>query len=280
MAPSCYLKDGFDMMNKHLLLPASLVLCTPFWGCTAAGHVRSIPISSTVMRDAEPVRQIKVNGIATVEVSPDVVDISITLAITRQRPKEAVSELALQRTALVDALHKAGVGRNELRLGHLDVYPVHKPHPDNHLIDGYRASLTLEVSLTNFERIGEVMELAANHEVRRMHTRFRSTKMPQMKNQARALALEAAGKKAEQMAAAMRLGVGEVLTIEELARSNSWGSPSHGNAFRPASSSGAHQLQPGAIPLRLTLEVSYRLVEMGTPGSADDEARAGFDHQR
>ncbi len=250
------------MFIKHFFLPASfLMLCMPLWGCAAAGHARGPFPINTVVREAEPIRQIKVNGIATVEVNPDVVDIGITLAITRQSPKEAVSELAAQRTALVDALYKAGVGRDELRLGHLDVYPVHKKHPDNHLIDGYRASLTLEVSLTDFERIGELMELAANHEVRRMHTRFRSTKMPQMKNQARALALEAAGKKAEQMAAALRLRVGEVLTIEELARSSSWG-PSNVNAFRPASSSGAPQLQPGAIPLRLTLEVSYRLLDM------------------
>jgi len=219
-----------------------------------------VPVHSVVNATAMP-RQIKVNGIATLEVNPDVVDLTLTLEVQGARPKEAVTGLEAQRKPLVAALLAAGVPVDELRLSHVNVTPVHKRHPDNHVIDGYRASVTLVATLKDFARIGDIMDTAATHQVSRMHTHFRSTKMPEMKLRVREMALEAARRKAAQVATSMKVVLGDLLAVEELARdAPRWGAPSNMNAFAPAQGSDA-PLQPGALPISLTVVVSYELAD-------------------
>jgi uncharacterized protein YggE len=222
--------------------------------------ITTVPVHAVVNVPATP-RQIKVNGIATLEVNPNVVDVTLTLEVQGPRPKEAVAGLESKRKTLVPALRSAGVSADELRLSHVNVTPVHKRHPDSHVIDGYRASITLVATLKDFSRIGDLMDTAAAHEVSRMHTHFRSTKMAEMKVRVREMALQAARSKANQVATSMKVALGDLLAVEELARDTpSWGALSNANAFAPAQSSDA-PLQPGALPITLTVVVTYGLAD-------------------
>jgi uncharacterized protein YggE len=206
----------------------------------------------------QPARQIRVNGIATMEVNPDVVDLTLTLSVSRARPKSALTTLHAQQTKLVAALIKAGVANAELRLSHVNVSPRHKPHPNSHVIDGYSASVTLVATLSEFERLGDVMEAAASHEVSQMYTRFRSTKLTEKKKQVREMALKATRDKAGQIATSMQVELGEVLAIEEVVGNGAlWGAVGNENMYAPARA--GEKLQPGAIELSLTVEVAYAL---------------------
>jgi uncharacterized protein YggE len=203
-------------------------------------------------------RHIEVDGIATLEVAPDVVDVTVTLTTQGASPRAAVAALNGHRDGLVSGLLGAGVKRDQLRLGHLQVGPNYRPHPDSHLIDGYDASITLVASTENFELVPALMEAAAAHEASRMSTNFRSTRMAEMKKRARDLALEAAREKANQVAEHMGVQLGELLAVEERSSEGSWGGFSNENMFVPAAGSEA-PLAPGALPLKLTVVVRYGL---------------------
>ena len=226
-------------------------------GLLAGGCGQQPPVHA-VIEASQPPRQIRVNGIATLEVNPDVVDLTMTLSITRERPKAAVSELRDQQGPLVAALVKAGVDEPELRLSYINVMPHNKPYPDSHIVDGYSASITLVASLRDFARIGDVMEAAASHGVSQLYTRFRSTKMIEKKKEAREMALQATRDKAQQIATSMHVELGNVLVVEEVAgNAASWGAVSNENMYAVAAQ--GEKLQPGAIELSLTLEVAYAL---------------------
>jgi hypothetical protein len=186
-----------------------------------------------------------------------VVDLTMTLSTSGPRPKAALAALHGKQGPLVSALRDAGVVDADLRLGHVDVAPVYKPHPQSHLVDGYEASITLVATLHDFARIGDVMEAAADHDVSRIHTRFRSTTLTEKKKEVREMALAAARDKAQQIAKSMGVELAGVLSVSELAGSSTPWAIGNENAYAPVARD--EILQPGAIELSLTLEVAYRL---------------------
>ncbi len=235
-------------------LVATATLVVVLGGC----RQQACPVAA-IVEAGKPARQIRVNGIATMEVNPDVVDLTMTLSVLRARPKAALTILHAQQTKLVAALIKVGVANAELRLSHVNVSPRHKPHPNSHVIDGYSASVTLVATLGEFELLGEVMEAAASHQVSQMYTRFRSTRLTEKKRDVREMALKATRDKARQIATSMQVELGSVLVVEEVAGTGAlWGAVGNENMYAPARS--GDKLQPGAIELSLTLEVAYALL--------------------
>lgn len=212
----------------------------------------------TIVEAKTPVRQIRVNGIATMEVNPDVVDLTLIVSETRASPKEALSALKVDQSRLVDALIETGVAEAQLRLSHVNVSPRYKPHPHDNQIAGYDASVTLVATLSDFDKLGDVMQVAASHDASRMYTRFRSTQLTQKKREVREMALEATRDKARQIATSMNVEIGDLLTVAEVAGTGGfWGAVGNENAYAPARPDG--KLQPGAIELSLTLEATFAL---------------------
>lgn len=208
--------------------------------------------------------ELSVDGIATLQVIPNVVDVTMTLTVEQSRPKKAMAKLRNERAQLVAALQSAGVARAQLALSNVNLHPVYHPHPRNHQIRGYEASITLMVELKDFARIAEVMEAGAAAGVHRMSTRFRSTEMPRLKKRVRELAFQAASAKAAQIAGLMNVKLGRVVKLSEGQSGNGWGASPFGNIninnneFVAAPSS-QDKILPGAQPLTLTVQVSYEI---------------------
>jgi len=202
--------------------------------------------------------ELRVQGTAKLELIPDVVDLTMRLVIRAQTPKEAVRGLRTKRQELVTALKAVGIAPVALHIGHSDTRPVFKPHPDNHLIDGYRASATLVATLEKFERLAEIMDVAAAAGVSNMSSRYRNTKIIEMKVKVREMAVRAARKKAEQLAKLAGVTLGEVRQVAEVGSGRWFGPLSNENAFMPSPEPDS-KIMPGAIPLHLTVEVAYRI---------------------
>lgn len=214
-----------------------------------------------------------VNGIATIDLRPDVADVTITLSVERPRPNAALSELQTQREGLVASLAELGVSGVNLRSSHTGVSTVYEPRGDRE-IRGYQASQTFVASLTDFDGVGDVLERAAAFELGSMHTRYRSTRMPEKKRELREMALRAAELKAQQSAKVLDVTLGPVLSIEETGRNvGGWGSNANivENDFATEGTTGA-PIEPGAVPMTLTVEVRYALAE--NVGVHDPEDRS------
>ncbi len=207
-----------------------------------------------------PARRVLVNGIASVDVRPDVADVTITLSVERPRPNAALLELKTQRDGLVAALSEVGISGVNLRSSHTGVSTVYE-HRGNREIRGYEAAQTFVASTTDFEGIGDVLELAAAFELGSMHTRYRSTRMTEKKREVRDMALRAAERKAKESAEVLGVTLGPVISIEETGRNSAaWGANANAilNDFSAEGPTGA-PVEPGAVPIGLTVEVGYAI---------------------
>ena len=251
----------------HVLAAFSLAgLCVA--GCLLRGaEAKKEPIPERIGKTAgsqseQTPGELSVDGIASLQVVPNVVDVSMTLSVEKSRPKPAMAGLRTQQAALIAALQSAQVTRAQLALSNVDLHPVYHSHPRNHETRGYEASVTIVVELRDFARIAEVMETGASIGVRRMSTRFRSTELPRLKKRVRELAFQAASAKAAQIAGLMNVKLGRIVKLSEGQSGNGWGASPfanyNANEFVAAPTS-QDKILPGAQPLTLTVQVSYEL---------------------
>lgn len=202
---------------------------------------------------------LSVDGIASLQVIPDVVDIRMTLWTEKPRPKAAMVELQDKQAKLLAALQTAGVAKSNITLSHTSLNPAYHTHPRNQEIRGYEASVTVVVELRAFDRIADIMETGAAVDVRRMSTSFRSTELPKLKKRVRELAFKAARDKAEQIATLMDIEVGRVIKVSEGQSGTGWRGSMVSN-FNEFVAAPAHdRVMPGAQPLTLTVQVSYEI---------------------
>lgn len=205
----------------------------------------------------EPRRIVSVNGSVQIDVAPDVVDVSITLQLQRPTPKAAMIALQAQRSQLIKSLQTVGLSSREIRLGYVQLLPVHDRYPNTDKLIGFRAWLKVTVCLSRFSRLSGVMQAAANAGAAQMSTHFRTTRIVETKNRARILAVQAARRKAEQLVRALGGKLGRVTRITERQQTNI-GQLSLGNVYvRPTSTT--KPLSPGAIAVSLSVAVEFEI---------------------
>ncbi|MFH2007862.1 MAG: SIMPL domain-containing protein [bacterium] len=215
----------------------------------------------------EAVRVIEVDGTARLDIPPDRVDLSLTLEEQRTNPAAAARALRKRRQGLLLALKMLGLPRKEIVISLLNMHPQYKRYPERG-IDSYVAQVTLIATIRDPERLADYVEAAAAAGVARMHTTFRSTRMQELKKRVRELALKAARTKAEQIAKAMGVEVGQVRTVRENAHGNwqgsSWwrGTDNVSNSVEAISRPGAaggKASRPDTIKLHLSVVVAFAM---------------------
>ncbi len=236
-------------MTKTL---AALALASSLAAC---GHDRIFPIPQNVERP-----KMTVTGTATLEVSPDCADLKMTLTADAARPLAATTQVDKEEDALVAALTKAGVARNDLKLSTLSLEPVTSP-VSPYQVTGYRAAIAVTVTTRDFTKIGALMEAGAEAGATSLTSQFRRSDLPELKKKVRDMALAAAQDKARQTAHALGIELGHIVSVGEASAGVMWSS-----AYFPQTSNMAASMnQSGAAvggelqPLTLDVTIGYEL---------------------
>ena len=236
------------------LLPALAALALAL--ASACGGPRA---DAAVGSTAPPKGQLTTTGTATLDVVPDMADVTMTLTIEEPKPKDAVSALRKRQAHLIAALRAAGVEDADLHLSQIRLSPVYDPNWQVSRIRGYAASITVTASTKEFDRIGDIVEGAASAGVSDLATSFRVTDLASLKKKVRELALAAARDNAAQMAHAMDVGLVRVVQLGEAPQGALWAYGSMlPNLELRADAKGAF-LQPELQPLTMTVTVTYEL---------------------
>lgn len=246
-------------MPRTPSIAPALLLCAAL--AAAAGCHGSPAVAAAPAADDKPAPAIlTVNGTATLDVAPDVADVSITLTREHRRPKGAVAALRGHQESLVARLTAAGLETADIRVSHLTLHPVYDYQPQ-HRLRGYQAQLTVTASTRDFDRIGELMEAGAEAGATHMATSFRSTRIQELKKKVRDMALAAARDKAEQMAGAVGVTLVRVTHLGETPAGHGWyWDQGYANAAGTADRAGLEAtLEPTRQPLTLTVSIGYEL---------------------
>ena len=171
-----------------------------------------------------------VSGSATLEVSPDCADMTLTLTAEAPRAGVAAAALTKKQTALIEAMKALGLETSDLKISHVSMNPVFRDWPHHSTVRHFHAAITITATTKKFELVAPMMEAAANSGATSMSTQFRRSDLPELKKKVREMALKAAKEKAELTAKTLGISLGGVTTVAEMPAGHMW----H-NAYFPSS---------------------------------------------
>lgn len=254
------------MLKKSL---AAIVLASSFASLGAAcgdraPHIIQVPAQHADTPDRPG--QMTVNGQATLEVSPDCADISITIGVENTKTNLAVKDLEKKKLAMIEALNKAGVETKQVKLSSLVLDPVYavdgRGYPTS-AVRTYRSQITVTATTRDFSKIGDIMDAGATAGATSMSTAFRRSDLAELKKKVRDQALAAAKAKAEQTATALGIKLGRVVSVAENVGGYMWSS-----AYFPSNMSTSIDAQTMATaiggslqPLTLDVSVGYEFAK-------------------
>ena len=215
---------------------------------------------------APDLRRMEVSGTATMQVSPDCADLTMTLSHRAMRPGAAVGEVRARQEALVAALRKLGVEDGDLALSTLGVQPAYEWIDKRNVLRGYDARITLTVTTRSFDRLGALLEAGADAGATEMSSQFRRSDLAALKKKVREQALLAARDKAQQSATTLGFSLGRVVGVGEQSTSYLYSNayfPRVANVETAESSSSSATIGGELQPLTLDVTVTYELPASG-----------------
>src|SRR4051812_6570638 len=164
-------------MTKPLLCLALLA------ACHATKVITTVPTAPG---------QMTITGTATLDVSPDCADLTMTVSADDLRPGAATQAAEAKEQAVIAALEKAGVAQADLKLSMLELDPLYEPETGGWAqlrVHTYRASITVTATTRDFAAIASLMDAGANAGASQLTSRFRRSDMPALKQKVRDMAI-------------------------------------------------------------------------------------------
>ncbi|MXZ89372.1 MAG: DUF541 domain-containing protein [Dehalococcoidia bacterium] len=206
-------------------------------------------------------RSISVTGTGEVQAEPDIATVSTGVEVQADTVAEARAGAAEAANAVVAALRANGVEDSDIRTVDFSIRPVYDYSRETPRIIGYFVSNNVLVTVRDVESVGELIDAVAEaggDAVRFNGISFSHEDPAALTEQARALAIEDARAKAEQLAELTGVTLGSVLSVVE----TSWASPLLGQArgmeFAMADSA-ATSIQPGTSAVTVTVQAVWEI---------------------
>jgi len=246
---------------KNLI--AGLVLATSLTACE--GRTPQVIVQQPGVASVAQPGVMTVTGTATLEVSPDCADLTMTLSADGARAGVAASALTKKQQDVVAAMTKLGIGETDLKISHVTLNPIYK-NWDQLKVITYRAEITLTATTKKFDQIAAMMEAGANAGAITMSSQFRRSDLPELKKKVREMALKAAKEKAQITVKALGIELGRVTTVGEVSAGQMWDSqyfPNYiANEAAQAPAATPNVTLGGALqPLTLHVTVGFELAK-------------------
>ena len=204
-------------------------------------------------------RTIVVSGHGTVTVTPDIANISLGVQTTAPTGAEALETVSVKSTALVETMKGLGIAVADLQTSGLNLWPQYAD--DGVDIRGYNASVSVNVTVREVARVGEIVDGAQGFVGEGLTIggiSFAYDEPETVLEDARIAAIENARVRAEQYAAAADVTLGDVVRIIEPTPSGAV--PFDERSFAADMAAGAElAIEPGAQDLAVDVTVVYAM---------------------
>jgi hypothetical protein len=185
--------------------------------CASQASASPHPAAAPAAEEKILERMLRVSGEGRVTVRPDVAIVLAGVEATGKTLAPTVADASAKMRRMLDALAKVGVAEKDVQTTRHDVQ-VERPWVDGkpREITGYTVVDEVRVTVRDLAKLGQVLErvvVAGSNSLRGL-TFERDDPAPE-RQQALARAVAAAGGKAEAMAKAAGVALGEVVAIDE-----------------------------------------------------------------
>lgn len=234
------------MRTKFLLFSVLMVLVLSLSACAGV---------------APQARSLTVTGAGQVALQPDIAYIYIGVNTENASAADAVAKNNADTQRLIDALKAQGVAAEDIRTSNFSIW-TNRPYT----VDGqsgattYVVDNTVYVTVRNLENLGDLLDVAVRSGANTIHSiQFDLADKSQAMSEARAAAVEAARRQAEELASTAGVRLGQVQTISFYDSMPSPVFEGKGMGGGGMAVDMAVPITPGQMQLTVTVTVSYEI---------------------
>ncbi|MBU1934533.1 SIMPL domain-containing protein [Patescibacteria group bacterium] len=203
-------KDPFKLAATALMSLLSLAIIISIFNPPEF----KFDVNSTTHPDA---KTITVSGEGTVVAKPDVAEITVSVVTNAKTVDEVVSDNTEKMNGIIDKMKELGIDEMDMKTTGYYLYPQYDyPERLSPVVTGYRLEQDLGLTIRDLDLVDNVIdwstELGANNVYGLNFTLDDDT---EVMKEAREIAFGAAKEKAEQMAAAAGVKLGDVYSFYE-----------------------------------------------------------------
>ncbi len=207
---------------------------------------------------------LKVTGSASVTLQPDFATLNLGVITQGETVAQAQADNAVQMTAVLEALEKAGVAKEDIQTSYFNVNPVYGDrgyemavYPSDGKPVAYRVENNLLVTIRNLEQIGGTLDQAMAAGANQSYSlSFDSTQKDQAYDKALQEAVKEARRKGELLAQAAGETLGSLVELQEQAVTG------YGGAYMKSMVMDAAPSTPivaGTLTVEATVQATYQL---------------------
>lgn len=217
----------------------------------------------------QPVPTIAVSGHGEFEVKPDRAVVRLGVVAQSESAADAQRLVNEPVTAIVKALVDLRISRKLIQTTSLQLNPVYAdPRGPNRgqfherRIVGYSATHVIQVAVEDLDQVGRVIDVALGAGANRVESlQFDLNNDRPYRKEALANAVRDAREKAETVADALGVQLGEVLELQESGIHLMRPQPRYGEVMLSAAADMSTPIEAGQIRVQATVAARYRIVE-------------------
>jgi uncharacterized protein len=259
---------------KRIVIGLVVIVIALFTVFAAACSNPAPPPSVTCASAPTPAEQnaFTVVGTATLAVEPDTARLHVTVSAVAPRPGAAAKAARAKQTKLIAGLTTLGLLPGDIDLSQLSITQIWDYNRQR--VTGYSASIRISARTQDFDRLGAMMDAAADAGATDMSSTFEADLTPlkkkvremadlsPQKKKVREMAHGAAKEKAAQITGALDVSLGRIVAISESNGDGQWigwGESSVPNAYEVQPSKLVSATTAELQPLTLSISVTYKL---------------------
>ncbi|MBN9387683.1 MAG: SIMPL domain-containing protein [Chloroflexi bacterium] len=233
--------------------PMSIPTLTPTPALTSQAQV---PAGETTPAP-NPNKIITITSVGQVKVVPDVAYLNVGSEIQAPTATEAMAKAGTTSEAIYNALIAEGVTTDTIQTSGINVYPVNDPTAITKGPNGYRASFTYYVTISEIGNAGKILDSVTNAGANQISGLSYGIKDDTgYRVQALEKAIQLARPKADAIARSLGTEITQVLTVQEVQGSYYSPSSAYGLGGKTDASTGV-TIAPGALTVSVQVSISY-----------------------
>lgn len=215
------------MNNKINLLTLAVLAVLVLFGSGASTEInwrpqpaQAAPTANSIQADSDcdSARSVDVSGAAVVNVTPDRALIQLGVQTNGTNPDAVQRDSAVKIQQVINAIRGLGIDAKDIATDYYLVYPLYDEY-SSLSIKGYRIDNTVSITLRHVNLADDTLLAALKAGANEVQdVQFYTSELRKFRDQARALAIQAAGEKAQALAGSAGAQAGCVLSISE----NTW----------------------------------------------------------
>ena len=233
---------------RALMTMTSLILLTAAANAEAPALARTVSVTGTVVDYA----------------APDIIVWNISLVHTDKSLIEGKKQNDESLKSILSLREKLGIEKGDMQTGQVSIRREYErgQYRQRGAFKHFVVNRSVTVYQRDLSRFDEFLDtLVASTELE-VSFSFKSTRMQEVRSEARTKAVQVAKTKAEAMARVAGATLGKVITLNEHNPTSSWQNPMSNSAYvtPPAvTDSGSESFVPGSIQVRVTVYATFEL---------------------